>query len=79
MQCALIQQLVAAIELKYISTLRNRIAIQLPPDIRNVFLYIFRVHGKIKPKILLEKKRELETKMYDISDPIDTIFNKIEI
>ena len=78
MQRALTQQLVAAIDPKYISALRNRVTGQLPQDVRNIFLYLFRVYGKIKTEFLLEKKYELETRSYYISDPIDTIFNEIE-
>lgn len=78
MQWALIAQVISVLEAKYLSALRNRVTGQLPSDIRAIFLYLFKVYGKIKPEFLLLKKNEVETKRYDISDPIDTIFNEIE-
>ena len=78
MQRALIQQVVLAIEAKYLSALHNRITRQLPPDIREIYLYLFRIYGKIKPEFLLQRKNEVEKKRYDMADPIDQIFNKIE-
>ena len=60
MQRALIQQVVLAIEAKYLSALRNRITGQLPPDIREIYLYLFRIYGKIKPEFLLQRKNEVE-------------------
>ena len=78
MQRALIQQVVLAIEAKYLSALRNRITGQLPPDIRETYLYLFHIYGKIKPEFLLQIKNEVEKKRYDMADPINQIFNEIE-
>ena len=36
------------------------------------------IYGKIKPEYLLEKKMEVETFTFNLSDPVDTIWNKIE-
>ena len=78
MQRALIQQIVSAVDTKYLSALRNRVTGQLPNDIRAILLYLFRVYGKIKPEYLQERKAEVENLTFTLSDPIDTIFNQIE-
>ena len=78
MQRALIAQVISVLDAKYLSALRNRVTGQLPSDIRAIFLYLFKVYGKIRPEFLLQKKNEVESKRYDLSDPLDTIFNEIE-
>ena len=60
MQQALIAQVILVLDSKYLSALRNRVTGQLPSDIRAVFLYLFRVYGKIKPEFLPKKKNEVE-------------------
>ena len=51
---------------------------KLPPDIREIYLYLFRIYGKVKPEFLLQRKNEVEKKRYNMADPIDQIFNEIE-
>ena len=41
-------------------------------------LHLFTVYWKIKPEYLLECNTEVETFILNLSDPIDTICNKIE-
>ena len=78
MQRALISQLVSSIDEIYLSGMRNRITGQLPGDIRAIMLNLFAIYGKIRPEYILERKTEVETLTFNLSDPIDTIWNKIE-
>ena len=78
MQRALIQQLITAIEPKYLASMRNRITGQLPSDVRAIFLQLFRVYGKIKPEHIMNEKNKVETFSFNISEPIDDVFNRID-
>ena len=78
MQRVLIQQVVAAINPKYISALRNHVTGQLLPNVCLIFLYFFRIYSKIRSEFLQKKKTIVKTKTYNINEPIDSIFNKIE-
>ena len=49
-QRALVQQVLEAINEKYLSSLRNRITEQVPSEIRDLILHLFRVYGKITPQ-----------------------------
>ena len=46
--------------------------------IRDTILYLFVVCGKINPEYLLKLNMEVETFMFNLSDPINTIWNNIE-
>lgn len=41
-------------------------------------LHFFNIYGKIKPEYLLERKHEVETFTFNLSEPVDTIWNKVE-
>ena len=41
-------------------------------------LYLFTVCGRIKLEYFLKRNTEVETFMFNLSDPIDMIWNKIE-
>ena len=49
-QHALVQQVLEAINEKYLSSLRNQITGQVPSDIRDLILHHFCVYGKITPQ-----------------------------
>ena len=59
-QLALVQQVLEAIETKYMSTLRNRITGQVPSDIRNLILNLFRIDVKITPQQLRTRYDNVE-------------------
>ena len=73
-QRALIQQLLEDVEDKYLSSLRNRIICQVPSDIRDLILHLFRVYRKITPRQLKSKYDSFEAVKYSIDEPIDVIF-----
>ena len=77
-QRALVQQVLEAIEPKYLSSLRNRITGQVPSEIRDLILHLFRVYGKITPQHLKSKYDAVEALNYSIDEPIDVIFSAVE-
>ena len=77
-QRALVQQVLEAIETKYLSSIRNRVTGQVPAEIRALVLHLFRIYGKITPQQLRGKREAVEQMDYKIDEPIAIIFDAIE-
>ena len=78
LQRSVIAQVQAAIEDKYTNAIRNRITGQLPGDIRVLKNHLFNTYGKINENELQEKYDSTLKMSYNISDPINDIFNAVE-
>ena len=78
MQRALISLIQKCIDPKYTNAVRNRTTGQLPADIRLIMTHLFTTYGKITEHELQEKYDETLKLTYDVSEPIDTIFNAVE-
>jgi len=72
---ALIQQLVSAIEDKY---LKDRTTGRFNGNILQIFQYLLRTYGKISPGQLASSDEEVSKMTYDITTPIDLVFAKID-
>ena len=72
---ALVQQ---AVQSKYTNTVRNRITGKLPADIRLLKTHLFNTYGRINENELQTKYDETTKLTYNVSDPIDDIFNSVE-
>ena len=77
-QRALIQQVLEAIDGKYLTRMRNRVTGQVPTDIRLLIMSLFTIYGKISAHKLKEKYDAVATMPYDIVEPIDTIFDAVD-
>jgi uncharacterized membrane protein YgcG len=75
---ALIAQIVAAIDPIYLRALLNRATGQYSHDIRSVLLHLFSTYGKITPQQVKAKELAVYNMHYDISLPVDTVFNAID-
>ena len=75
---ALLQQIVTAIPPKYIAALRDRNTNVITCDIHTVIRHLFDVYGNVTPQTLQDKEQEVKATVYDLRDPIDSIFTKIE-
>ena len=75
---ALIQQVLEAIGPKYLTRLRNRVTGQVPANIRLLFSSLFAIYGKVSANQLKEKYDEVASISYDITEPIDVIFNDVD-
>lgn len=75
---ALIAQIVESIDPIYIRALLNRATGQYSSSIRAMILHFFTTYGKITPQQVKGKEMELYNMHYDISQPVDTVFNAIE-
>ena len=58
--------------------MRNRITGQLSADIRLLKTHMFDTYGKINENDLQNKNDETTKLAYNVSDPIDDIFNSVE-
>ena len=74
----LVQQVLEAINPKYIPTLRNRTTGCVPYDIRSHILYLFCIYGKISPQKLRTRYDNVEGMYYKLEEPIDIIFDTVE-
>jgi hypothetical protein len=75
---ALIAQLVEAIDPIYLRALLNRATGQYSTDIRALLVHLFTTYGKVTPQQVKAREMELYNLHYDISQPVDTVFNSID-
>jgi hypothetical protein len=75
---ALIALLVDAIDPIYLRAMLNRATGQYTGSIRDIMVQLFRTHGKITPQQVKAKEMEIYNMHYDISQPVDTVFNCID-
>ena len=78
LQRSLISLVQDAVENKYTNTIRNRITGQLPADIRVIKNHLFGAYRRINESELQAKYDETTRLSYDISHPIEGIYNAIE-
>ena len=78
MQRSLLSLVQEAVKSKYTYAVRNRLTGQLPSDIRLLMNHLFNTYGNIN-EAELQEKHDATTKLtYDVSEPIDVIFNAVE-
>ena len=75
---ALIAQVVDSIDQIYLRALLNRTTGQYSTDLRAVLLHLFTTYGKITPQQVKAKEMATYNMHYDISQPVDTVFNTID-
>ena len=75
---ALIAQVVDSLDPIYIRALLNRDTGQYSTSIRAVITHLFDTYGKITPQQVTAKQMELYNLHYDISQPVDMVFNAIQ-
>lgn len=75
---ALVQQLVAAVEPKYLKALRNQLTTKIIQDVKRILSYLFDNYGKIPPAVLKDMKRKVEDYELDPNDPVDLLFVEID-
>ena len=76
-ECTIIQQIVAAVEPKYLRALRqpgtNKLQ-QIIPEMA----HLFNTYGDITPQDLREIQMRVENRSFPPSEPVDTIFIEID-
>lgn len=75
---ALTQQLVSAIEDKYLLAFKNRTTGQFNGNLLDIIQYLQATYGQISPAQLSVFEKETVEMTYDPIEPIDIVFDKIE-
>lgn len=75
---ALIAQVVEAIDPIYLRALLNRTTGQYANNIRDVIKHLFTTYGKITPQQVKTAELNVYNMQYDISQPVDVVFNAID-
>ena len=75
---ALIQQIVAAVDPKYLKALRNSITNQISATIPQIFKHLLDNYSDVNEEDLLVMSNMLEGLRFEPNEPIDTIFTEIE-
>ena len=75
---ALIQQLVTAIDNKYLIAFKNRATGQFNGNLMQIIQHLRITYGKISPAQLISYEAEVTNMTYDPTTPVDLIFGKID-
>ena len=75
---AIRQQLVTAIEPKYLHALRSPGTNKLAQTIPEIFAHLFSTYGDVTPQDLRELTARVEGLIYPPQEPVDTIFGEID-
>lgn len=77
-ECALLQQIVAAVEPKYIKALRNPVTNKIVQSIPTIFDYLFETYGDVTPQELHHLTTQVESMNFPPNEPVDTFFTEID-
>jgi hypothetical protein len=75
---ALIAQVVDSTDPIYLRAMLNRATDQYSTSIRALLQHLFTTYGKITPQQVKAKEMELYNMHFDISQPVDTVFNAVD-
>lgn len=75
---AIIQQIVAAVEPKYLKALRNPVTNKITQSIPDIFTYLFETYGDVTPQELRHLTTQVESMSFPPNEPVDTIFTEID-
>ena len=73
-----IQQIIKAIDNKYLAALRNLVTGKITPLVPTILEDLHNNYGRITPQQLDNKTTTVKTMIYDPAQPIDIIFNSID-
>ena len=74
----LIQQIVAALDAKYIKALRDPITNKITRTIPDIFSHLFDAYGHVTPTELYELKQKVESMQFAPQEPVDTLITEID-
>jgi len=75
---ALVAQVIDAIDTIYLRALLNRATGQYSSSIRELMTHLFTTYGQLTPQQVKAKEAEVHNLHFDISQPVDIIFNAID-
>ena len=75
---ATIQEIIEAVETKYLATLCNYVTVQITTLVPTILDFLYNNYGRITPQQLDNRTTIIKSMTYDPSQPIDIIFNCIK-
>eukprot|EP00957_Ditylum_brightwellii_P033574 2544995-Ditylum_brightwellii.AAC.1 len=77
-EMALKQQIVGAIEAKYLKAVQSSITQQIKHNIPDIFTYLFDTHRDVTPQVLQTLQDNTKAMHFNLTEPVDTIFTDID-
>ena len=74
----IIQQIIEAVENKYLAALRNPVTGKITPLVPAILEFLYNNYGRITPQQLDDKTTIVKSMVYDPAQPIDLIFKSID-
>ena len=74
----LIQQIVAALDSKYVKTLGDPITNKITRSISEIFAHLFDAYGHVTPTELFELKNKVENIQFSPQEPVNTLMTEID-
>ena len=78
MERILIQQIINAVEPKYLKPLQDGVTNKLNRSIPAILQYLFDTYGDVSPQEFINLRHQLETMTYDPQDQDNVIFTEID-
>ena len=73
----MIQQIINAVDSKYLKPLRDITTNKLNQSIPDILEYLFDTYRDVSPQEFLSLRRHLEMTTFDPQDPVDVVFTEI--
>lgn len=74
----IIQQIVAALDAKYLKALRDSVTNKITRTIPEIIEHLFNAYGHVTPTELYELKQKVETMHFSPAEPVDTLITEID-
>ena len=74
----LIQQIVAAVDAKFLKALRDPVTNKITRTIPEILSHLFNAYGHVTPTELYELKQKVETMQFSPQEPVDTLITEID-
>ena len=75
---ALHQQIIKAVDESYLMALQNRQTNTIDVTIPVILDYLFSNHSRLTPAMLQHEEKQIKEMYYDLQQPVDVVFNKVE-
>ena len=75
---ALIQQIISAIDNKFLQALKNPVTGKIDRTIPEIFEYLYANFGNVSPDELSDLRDDTQKMTFDVKEPVDTVFTAVD-
>lgn len=75
---ALIKQIVKAVDMTYIKSLRDVDTNTIKKEVHEIMAHLFRRYGKVTPEKLQKEEMQVKAYVYNLQEPLVVLFDKVE-